>query len=138
MRITGGHSPSGRPAVIELRMNPDQITTRTTITTTTASASRFTISRAIDDNTSPGEIGTFTGYSSLCLARGLGPDGRLLCCDVSEEWTAIARRAWDRAGVAGVVPGGGEDPVRGNQQSKYCCEQNHGNPSARNNNAHVV
>ena len=46
------------------------------------------------------EIGTFTGYSSLALARGLGPDGRLLCCDVSEEWTAIARAAWARAGVA--------------------------------------
>jgi caffeoyl-CoA O-methyltransferase len=46
------------------------------------------------------EVGTFTGYSSLCIARGLAPGGRLLCCDVSEEWTAIARRAWERAGVA--------------------------------------
>jgi len=46
------------------------------------------------------EVGTFTGYSSICIARGLAPDGRLLCCDVSEEWTAIARRYWDKAGVA--------------------------------------
>lgn len=46
------------------------------------------------------EIGTFTGYSALAIARGLPDDGRLLCCDVSEEWTAIARRYWDRAGVA--------------------------------------
>ena len=46
------------------------------------------------------EVGTFTGYSSLCIARGLPSGGRLLCCDVSEEWTQIARRAWDRAGVA--------------------------------------
>ncbi len=45
------------------------------------------------------EVGTFTGYSALCLARGLGADGRLMCCDVSEEWTAIARRYWERAGV---------------------------------------
>jgi caffeoyl-CoA O-methyltransferase len=45
------------------------------------------------------EVGTFTGYSSLCIARGLTPGGTLLCCDVSEEWTAIARRAWARAGV---------------------------------------
>jgi caffeoyl-CoA O-methyltransferase len=45
------------------------------------------------------EVGTFTGYSSLCIARGLGPDGRLLACDVSEEWTAIARRYWARAGL---------------------------------------
>src|SRR3989442_975378 len=43
------------------------------------------------------EIGTFTGYSALCIARGLPDNGRLVCCDVSEEWTAIARRAWDRA-----------------------------------------
>ena len=46
------------------------------------------------------EIGTFTGYSALAVARGLGPGGRLLCCDVSEEWTAIARQAWQKAGVA--------------------------------------
>ena len=46
------------------------------------------------------EVGTFTGYSALCIARGLPADGHLLCCDVSEEWTAIARRAWDASGVA--------------------------------------
>jgi caffeoyl-CoA O-methyltransferase len=45
------------------------------------------------------EVGTFTGYSALCLARGLEPGGRLLCCDVSEEWTAIAQAAWQAAGV---------------------------------------
>jgi caffeoyl-CoA O-methyltransferase len=46
------------------------------------------------------EVGTFTGYSALCIARGLPEDGRLLCCDVSEEWTAIGRRHWKEAGVA--------------------------------------
>jgi caffeoyl-CoA O-methyltransferase len=46
------------------------------------------------------EVGTFTGYSSICIARALAPGGSLLCCDVSEHWTDIARRAWDRAGVA--------------------------------------
>jgi predicted O-methyltransferase YrrM len=46
------------------------------------------------------EVGTFTGYSSLCIARGLAPGGTLLCCDVSEEWTALARKAWDRARLA--------------------------------------
>ena len=45
------------------------------------------------------EVGTFTGYSSICIARGLADGGRLLCCDVSEEWTAIAREHWVRAGV---------------------------------------
>jgi len=46
------------------------------------------------------EVGTFTGYSSLCIARGLAEGGSLLCCDVSEEWTEIARRAWAAAGLA--------------------------------------
>ena len=45
------------------------------------------------------EIGTFTGYSSLCIARGLAPGGRLICFDQSEEWTAIARKYWAQAGV---------------------------------------
>ncbi|WP_326598478.1 O-methyltransferase [Streptomyces sp. NBC_01803] len=46
------------------------------------------------------EVGTFTGYSSICIARGLPADGRLLACDVSDEWTSVARRYWERAGVA--------------------------------------
>ncbi len=49
------------------------------------------------------EVGTFTGYSATCVARALPDDGRLLCCDVSEEWTAIARRYWQRAGVANKI-----------------------------------
>jgi caffeoyl-CoA O-methyltransferase len=49
------------------------------------------------------EVGTFTGYSALCIARGLGEGGRLTCCDVSEEWTAIGREAWKRAGVDGRI-----------------------------------
>jgi caffeoyl-CoA O-methyltransferase len=46
------------------------------------------------------EVGTFTGYSTLCLARGLPEHGRVLALDVSAEWTAIGRRHWERAGVA--------------------------------------
>jgi caffeoyl-CoA O-methyltransferase len=46
------------------------------------------------------EIGTFTGYSSICIARGLAEGGRLTCCDVSEEWTSMARRYWHLADVA--------------------------------------
>ncbi len=45
------------------------------------------------------EVGTFTGYSALCLARALPDDGSLLCCDISEEWTSIGRRYWAEAGV---------------------------------------
>jgi caffeoyl-CoA O-methyltransferase len=46
------------------------------------------------------EIGTFTGYSSICIARGLKPGGRLVCCDISEEWTSVARKYWEKAGLA--------------------------------------
>lgn len=46
------------------------------------------------------EVGTFTGYSSICIARGLPDDGHLLCCDVSEEYTSVARRYWERAGLS--------------------------------------
>lgn len=49
------------------------------------------------------EIGTFTGYSSLAIARALGPEGRLICCDISEEWTAVAREHWDAAGVSDKI-----------------------------------
>ena len=46
------------------------------------------------------EIGTFTGYSAICIARGLTTGGTLTCCDVSEEWTAVARKYWELAGMA--------------------------------------
>lgn len=46
------------------------------------------------------EVGTFTGMSALCIARALPAGGRLICCDVSEEYTAIGQRYWQRAGVA--------------------------------------
>ncbi|MET9544863.1 MULTISPECIES: class I SAM-dependent methyltransferase [unclassified Streptomyces] len=49
------------------------------------------------------EVGTFTGYSSLCMARALPPGGRVVTCDISERWTGIARRYWERAEVDGRI-----------------------------------
>jgi caffeoyl-CoA O-methyltransferase len=49
------------------------------------------------------EIGTFTGYGAISIARGLPDDGYLLALDVNEEWTAIARRYWERAGLANRI-----------------------------------
>jgi O-methyltransferase len=46
------------------------------------------------------EVGTFTGYSTLCMARSLPPGGLIVTCDVTERWPAIARPYWERAGVA--------------------------------------
>jgi len=72
--------------VAGMQIGPDQAAFLTMLT-------RFAgVTRAV-------EVGTFTGTSALCIARGLAPSGRLLCCDVSEEWTAIARDAWVAAGV---------------------------------------
>src|SRR5262249_16363579 len=49
------------------------------------------------------EVGVFTGYSSLCTALALPPQGRMVACDVSEEWTSVARRYWAEAGVADKI-----------------------------------
>lgn len=49
------------------------------------------------------EVGTFTGYSALCVAEALPPDGKLWCCDVSDEWTRIGRRYWKEAGVESKI-----------------------------------
>ena len=49
------------------------------------------------------EVGTFTGYSALVVAEALPPDGKVIACDVSEEWTAIGRPFWERAGVAAKI-----------------------------------
>ena len=49
------------------------------------------------------EIGTFTGYSSTAMALALPADGRIICCDLSKEWTDVARRYWGQAGVADKI-----------------------------------
>jgi predicted O-methyltransferase YrrM len=49
------------------------------------------------------EVGTFTGYSALAMAAALPDDGQLIACDISEEWTTIARRYWHEAGVSGRI-----------------------------------
>jgi predicted O-methyltransferase YrrM len=49
------------------------------------------------------EVGTFTGYSSTAIALALPPHGLLVCCDVSEEWTALASRYWQEAGIADKI-----------------------------------
>jgi caffeoyl-CoA O-methyltransferase len=60
----------------------------------------FTVLTAALGVSSAVEVGTFTGYSALSIARGLADGGHLLCCDVSEEWTSIGRRHWELAGVS--------------------------------------
>lgn len=49
------------------------------------------------------ELGTFTGYSSICIAGELPADGRLICCDLSADWTSIARKYWQEAGLTARI-----------------------------------
>jgi caffeoyl-CoA O-methyltransferase len=49
------------------------------------------------------EIGTFTGLSALCIARGLPDNGQLICCDVNDEWASVGKPYWEKAGVAGRI-----------------------------------
>ena len=74
------------PADAGMQIGPEQGAFMTLLTQLTG------VSRAL-------EIGTFTGYSSICIARGLAPGGKLTCCDVSDEWTSVARRYWELAGL---------------------------------------
>jgi caffeoyl-CoA O-methyltransferase len=63
-------------------------------------AAFFTLLAKIANIRTGVEVGTFTGLSSLAIARGMAAGGKLVCFDISEEYTSIARRFWDRAGVA--------------------------------------
>lgn len=74
------------PGAAGMQIGPEQGTFMTVLTQLVGA------SRAL-------EIGTFTGYSSICMARGLATDGKLTCCDVSEEWTSVARKYWELAGL---------------------------------------
>lgn len=49
------------------------------------------------------ELGTYTGYSSICIASALPADGELICCDITEQWTDVARRYWQRAGLDSII-----------------------------------
>jgi caffeoyl-CoA O-methyltransferase len=75
------------PADVTLQIGPEQGTFMTMLSTLVGARQAV-------------EVGTFTGYSSICLARGLAPGGKLICCDISAEWTALAGEYWDKAGLA--------------------------------------
>jgi caffeoyl-CoA O-methyltransferase len=81
---------AGLGEISQMQIGPDQGAFMTLLVAATGACSAI-------------EVGTFTGYSSICIARGLPPDGRLLCLDASPEWTAMARRYWQRAKVAAKI-----------------------------------
>lgn len=87
LRQLAAETAAAFPDAAGMQIGPEQGTFMTLLTQLTGA------SRAI-------EIGTFTGYSSICIARGLAAGGKLTCCDVSEEWTSVARKYWELARLA--------------------------------------
>jgi caffeoyl-CoA O-methyltransferase len=81
-----------------LRAETEQLGGVSEMLTSPSQSALLTILTRIGGARSAVEIGTFTGFSALAIARGLPDDGRLVCLDSSEEWTAIARKYWAEAG----------------------------------------
>jgi len=92
-------SNAGDPVLQALRTETDKLGDDSRMQISEEQGSFMTILTAAIGATSAIEVGTFTGYSSISIARGLAPGGKLICVDASEEWTAIAKKYWAQAGV---------------------------------------
>jgi caffeoyl-CoA O-methyltransferase len=90
LRELAGETARRFPDAAGMQIGPEQGTFMTLLAQLTVARSAI-------------EVGTFTGYSSICLTRGLADGGHLICCDVSEEWTSLARQYWQKAGIADRV-----------------------------------
>jgi len=97
--LVAARSGSVDPILDELRAETESLGEISQMQISQEQGSFMSLLVAATGATSAIEVGTFTGYSALCVARALPADGRLICLDESKEWTAIARRYWVRAGV---------------------------------------
>jgi caffeoyl-CoA O-methyltransferase len=97
--VAAHRSRSHDPVLDDLRAETEKLGSVSEMLVSREQGSLLTLLVAALGVRSAVEIGTFTGYSAICIARGLGPQGRLLCVDISTDWTAIGRRYWKRAGV---------------------------------------
>jgi caffeoyl-CoA O-methyltransferase len=87
----------------ELRAETEQLGSPAGMLTTADQAGLLTTLTRLIGARRAVEIGTFTGFSALAISRGLPDDGELICLDVSDEWTSIGRKYWERAGVADKI-----------------------------------
>jgi caffeoyl-CoA O-methyltransferase len=101
--VAAHRSKSSDPVLDELRAETEKLGSVSEMLISREQGSFLTLLAAALRVRSAVEIGTFTGYSAICIARGLSPKGRLLCIDVNADWTAIARRYWKRAGTEGRI-----------------------------------
>jgi len=97
--IAAHQSHAGDPVLAELRAETEKLGDISRMQISAEQGSLLSLLVAASGARSAVEVGTFTGYSAICIARGLPSDGRLICCDINDEWTGIARRYWPRAGV---------------------------------------
>src|SRR5262245_39353272 len=109
------HSTPLDDVAVRLRAETQELGGVAEMLTSPSQAVLMTILTRISGTREAVEIGTFTGFSALAIARGLPADGRLICLDSSEEWTAIGRKYWAEAGVADLIDlriGDGHELVR--------------------------
>jgi caffeoyl-CoA O-methyltransferase len=97
--VAAHRSRSHDPVLDDLRAETEKLGSVSEMLVSREQGSFLTLLVAALGVCSAVEIGTFTGYSAICIARGLPPQGRLLCIDINADWTAIGRRYWRRAGV---------------------------------------
>jgi O-methyltransferase len=101
--VTAHRSRSCDPVLDELRAETEELGSVSEMLISREQGSFLTLLVSAVGARSAVEIGTFTGYSAICIARGLSRQGHLLCIDVNADWAAIARRHWRRAGIEGKV-----------------------------------
>jgi caffeoyl-CoA O-methyltransferase len=101
--VTTHHSKSIDTVLEDLRVETEKLGSVSEMLISREQGSFLTLLTAALGVSSAVEVGTFTGYSAICIARGLPAHGRLLCIDINEGWSSIARRHWKRAGVEGKV-----------------------------------
>jgi caffeoyl-CoA O-methyltransferase len=101
--VAAHRSKSCDPVLDELRVETEKLGSASEMLISREQGSFLTLLVAALGVRSAVEIGTFTGYSAICIARGLSPQGRLLCIDVHADWTAIAQRHWKRAGIESKI-----------------------------------
>ena len=97
--LRSARSNATDPVLESLRVETDALGDVAKMQISPEQGSFMTILTAAIGAKSAIEVGTFTGYSSICIARGLAAKGKLICIDASEEWTAIAKKHWAKAGV---------------------------------------
>ena len=98
--IAAHRSSASDPALDDLRAETEELGSVSEMLISREQGSFLTLLTTVLEVRSAVEVGTFTGYSAICIARGLPAEGRLLCIDINEEWTTVARRHWKLAGVA--------------------------------------